>query len=43
MAKELTDKEFVDRLVEAGWKRWEAELELEQIKADQESGCDLEE
>ena len=38
MAKELSDKEFVDRLVDAGWKRWEAEKELEDIKSDTESG-----
>ncbi len=41
MAKELSDKEFVDRLVDAGWKRWEAERELEEIKADTESGIDI--
>ena len=32
----LTDKEFVERLIEAGWTRAEAEAELERIKEEPE-------
>ncbi len=36
--KDLSDSEFVDRLVSAGWKRWEAEKQLQDISEERESG-----
>lgn len=38
--KELTEEEFVKRLVDAGWTREQAEAELKSIQEDDESGYD---
>lgn len=44
MGKDLTDKEFIDRLIESGWSQHEAEKEVEKMytEAAIEDGMDYE-
>jgi hypothetical protein len=36
--RELTEADFKERLISAGWKSWEAEREWQDIQEERESG-----